>query len=83
MARSAGCRGALHVAWKLTSADADSAGSLQQCLAAGHRSKVYTLRSVDIRDGIARAVLKPEAPLEDIADLFWMSGHEPVALAAR
>jgi hypothetical protein len=72
---------ALHVAWKVASADAASAGVLRDRLNAGQCGRLFELRSLDFADGEASAVLVPGAPLEDIVAAIWSAGGVPVALS--
>jgi hypothetical protein len=81
MAQLAVEEGALHVAWKVASADAGSARVLRDRLHAGHRERLFDLRSLDFGDGKVSAVLVPVAPLEDIAAVIWSAGLEPVCLS--
>jgi hypothetical protein len=69
---------ALYVAWKLE-ADADSAFSLQQLLTLGQSQKLYRLRSWMAAKGEARALLVPQAPLDDIADALFTPATEPLS----
>jgi hypothetical protein len=68
----------LYVAWRLET-DNDSANSLQQKLARGETRNLYQLRSWMAAKGEARALLVPEAPLEEIADALWSPMSRPLA----
>jgi hypothetical protein len=62
---------ALYIAWKLNTADAASAEIVQERLARGEDRKLYRLWSWVVANGEARALLKPDAPLEQIAAAIW------------
>src|ERR1700734_3196034 len=81
MAQLAVERSALHVAWKVASADAASARVLRNRLKAGHDDRLFFLQSLDFGDGEAVAILLPEAPLEEIAALILGPGLQPVGLS--
>jgi hypothetical protein len=81
MARLAIEENALHVAWRVASADAASVRALRDRLKAGHQERLFVLRSLDFGDGEACAVIVPEAPLEDIAAVIWSAGLQPVGLS--
>jgi hypothetical protein len=81
MARLAVEQSALHVAWRIASADAASARVLRNCLKAGHDQRLFFLLSLDFGDGEAIAILLPTAPLEEIAAIIWSAGLQPVGLS--
>jgi len=81
MARLAIEESALHVAWKVASADAASARVLRNRLKAGHDERLFFLLSLDFGDGEAVAILLPKAPLEDIVAVIWGAGLQPIGLS--
>jgi len=70
---------ALYLAWKLDTADAASAGRVQQLLARGEGMHLYLLRSWVVANGEVRALLAPSAPLEEITEAIWESRSAPTA----
>jgi hypothetical protein len=69
---------ALYIAWKLDTADAAAASRMQDRLEKGHNRKLYRLRSWVIVNGEARALLAPEAPLEEITEAIWPRDTQPL-----
>jgi hypothetical protein len=85
---------ALYVAWKLEPSNEAEASSLQGLLASGADRKLYRLRSWMVAKGEVRALLVPDAPLEEIAEaLFspiatqlstrWVAGQRSCAAVTR
>lgn len=68
----------LYIAWKLETVGAASAENVQRRLAEGEGNRLYRLRSWVIVNGEARALLKPDAPLEQITESIWSDGAQPV-----
>ncbi len=62
---------ALYLAWKLNDADAASAGLVRERLTIGEGKRLYTLWSWVVANGVVRALLKPDAPLEEITEAIW------------
>lgn len=80
MARNSGrAADALYIAWRLQTADVDSAVQTQKRLAKGEAHSLYFLRSWVIVDGKVEALLAPDAPLEQIAEHLWDLPTEPTA----
>ena len=69
---------ALYIAWKME-AHPDSAEALQQVLSVGEGRRLYRLRSWIATRGEARALLIPEAPLEEIAEALRSPGSETIS----
>jgi len=69
---------ALYIAWKLNTADGSAAGDVKDRLAQGEGKKLYRLRSWVIVNGEARALLNPDAPLEEITAAIWDEGARPL-----
>jgi len=80
MARLAMNRSALDIVWTFPSSDALCVKALRDRLTDGHESRLFNLVSWDFENGRARAVLTPEAPLEEILELIWGPGHRPIAI---
>ena len=94
MARQRQTPHALYLAWKLDSADDDTAGHARNRLTAGEGRSLYRLRSWAIARGEAHALLAPEAPLEEIVEAIlsgsgqptssrWIEGRRACAIAVR
>jgi hypothetical protein len=69
---------ALYIAWRLEE-DAHPPESVQELLTSGEDRKLYRLRSWMVARGQARALLVPEAPLEEITDALWKPIAPPVS----
>jgi hypothetical protein len=69
---------ALYISWKLSTSDAASAGTIQERLTEGEGKKLYRLWSWVVANGEARALLQPDAPLEQIAAAIWDTSALPV-----
>jgi hypothetical protein len=78
MARSSGNRCALRVAWTFPPADVESANTVHARLTAGQKQRLFDLRSWEVHDGKACALLAPRSPLEEIVALIWDTAHQPV-----
>jgi hypothetical protein len=69
---------ALYVSWQLDG-NANSANSLKRALSEGEGRNLYRLRSWMVARGEARALLIPEAPLEEITGALWHPVARPAA----
>jgi len=72
---------ALHVAWTLPATAEKAVKSLQRRLSAGQESKLFELQWWECREGRACAVLTLCAPLEEVVEVLWGDGQQPVALS--
>jgi len=69
---------ALYLSWKLEAND-DAAASMRHAITEGESRNLYRLRSWMVAKGEARALIVPEAPLEEIADALWAPVAPPTA----
>lgn len=72
-------RNALYLVWKLNGTDNGTAGYARRRLSAGEMGHLYRLRSWVITNGEARALLAPEAPLDQIANAIQDGGDRLVS----
>jgi hypothetical protein len=75
---------ALYVSWKLEAGEGgeggeDIADSMQRAITGGEDRNLYRLRSWMVAKGEARALIIPEASLEEIADALWAPVASPIA----
>jgi hypothetical protein len=68
----------LYLAWKLSPTDSASVENTKDRLVEGEGQHLYQLRAWAIANGQARALLVPEAPLEQIAEAIWATGTQPM-----
>jgi hypothetical protein len=68
----------LYIAWKLNISDAASAADVRARLVKGENYHLDRLHSWVIANGEARALLAPEAPLEQIAKAIWGVASQPL-----
>jgi hypothetical protein len=78
MARIESKSDALYIAWQLDDQKAGSAGVAQERLTGGQGQNLYRLQSWVIIDGVVRALLCPDAPLESIIGAIWSAGTKPL-----
>lgn len=69
---------ALYISWKLEAGD-DLADSMRRAITEGEDRNLYRLCSWMVAGGEARALIVPEAPLEEIADALWVPVAPPIA----
>jgi len=75
---------ALYVSWKLEAGEdgaleEDIADSMRRAITEGEDRNLYRLRSWMVARGEARALIVPEAPLEEIAEALWAPVAPPTA----
>jgi len=74
----------LYVSWKLEAVEegedgGKTADSMQRAITEGEDRNLYRLRSWMVAKGEVRALIVPEAPLEEIADALWAPVAPPIA----
>jgi hypothetical protein len=75
---------ALYVSWKLVAGEngetgEDIADLMRRAITSGEDRNLYRLRSWMVAKGEVRALIIPEAPLEEIADALWAPVAPPIA----